>query len=570
MAIGKTKIALWRPEFASHTNDLERVAFVPILGTEEKLYAAIRLAKFMYTSPTTHETPTFLTGVTMGRCYKASIINRTSGSWSKNGNRFIDPYNRDAGSYILYKGVFNYNDDTDDYIAITLPTEFSSNADIKVIAWSNDDEGIVQIHIDDATTLVNGNDVDGSGKLDFYFNDTSFHTGEYQVAKNLDISGVTPKVLKIINTNTKNAAADTNRWCIFAVIVIDKDTEVEPDSECWMDNMFQHYTPTIFNNAEQLNAYGVVVSSVSEWMGGIHFKTRGEDCYPKDPADVGDPRDGESDWEIAIDGTTWTPAAGDRTDASFVKILQEFTIQHPFGPNDTIDNAAAVDKGGGEVGIPCTGHSYTTRHDVTFSGTTNYDNTYRVQSATADEIVIEETYNAETFAGTESITSDTDVCRWRCDIIIAPGKMTMTKNFEWLVTCEIASNSCYDLMMSIGNQSLTNNLSPLYAKVPNNSRITIDTSGTTPHLGANEISLYGGPGMFGCEIVAYCTAPMENVYVLDRTDDHKIYFRRNEGAAITITNGDEWLSSTMLEFKKHKPRLGGEVQSLIGSPTGAF
>jgi len=70
---------------------------------------------------------------------------------------------------------------------------------------------------------------------------------------------------------------------------------------------------------------------------------------------------------------------------------------------DKLDNAAAVDKGGGKVGIPITGHAYAAGDQIVIDGTTNYDDTYIINSQTANEIVITETYVSETFAGTEDI-----------------------------------------------------------------------------------------------------------------------------------------------------------------------
>jgi len=70
----------------------------------------------------------------------------------------------------------------------------------------------------------------------------------------------------------------------------------------------------------------------------------------------------------------------------------------------TLNNAAATDEGGGVVGIPCTGHGYSTDDQVLFNDTTNYDGVYTVlSSGTADRIDITETYAAETFAGTETV-----------------------------------------------------------------------------------------------------------------------------------------------------------------------
>lgn len=67
-----------------------------------------------------------------------------------------------------------------------------------------------------------------------------------------------------------------------------------------------------------------------------------------------------------------------------------------------LDVAAAVDKGGGLVGIPITAHTFIDDDITTLAGTINYDGTYTIVSQTANEIVITATYVAESFAGTET------------------------------------------------------------------------------------------------------------------------------------------------------------------------
>ena len=69
-----------------------------------------------------------------------------------------------------------------------------------------------------------------------------------------------------------------------------------------------------------------------------------------------------------------------------------------------LSNAAAVDEGGGLVGVPCPSHGYKEGDSIVISGSTNYDATYTLPAQTAgtgDEFIITATYNAETFAGTE-------------------------------------------------------------------------------------------------------------------------------------------------------------------------
>ena len=80
----------------------------------------------------------------------------------------------------------------------------------------------------------------------------------------------------------------------------------------------------------------------------------------------------------------------------------------------TLDNAAATDETGGLVGIPCTGHGFLTGDSVTIAGSTNYNDTYEVHAnTTADKIVITETYAAETFGGSETVTSAETESNWR-------------------------------------------------------------------------------------------------------------------------------------------------------------
>ncbi len=70
----------------------------------------------------------------------------------------------------------------------------------------------------------------------------------------------------------------------------------------------------------------------------------------------------------------------------------------------TIDNAAAVDKGGGLVGIPITGHGIANGDAIVIDDTTNYDGRYLVDTtSTVNEVVITATYVAETFGGTETV-----------------------------------------------------------------------------------------------------------------------------------------------------------------------
>lgn len=80
-----------------------------------------------------------------------------------------------------------------------------------------------------------------------------------------------------------------------------------------------------------------------------------------------------------------------------------------IGHNVTIDNATAVDKGGGLVGIPITAHPFQQGDTITIDGTTGYDGEEDIVSQTTNEIVITATYTGETFAGTETVSSEVNI-----------------------------------------------------------------------------------------------------------------------------------------------------------------
>lgn len=67
----------------------------------------------------------------------------------------------------------------------------------------------------------------------------------------------------------------------------------------------------------------------------------------------------------------------------------------------SLDDGPAVDKGDGKVGLPCTGHACSAGDRIRITGSTNYSSiVYAVDAtSTANEIVITETYAAETFSG---------------------------------------------------------------------------------------------------------------------------------------------------------------------------
>ncbi|MBU1040141.1 MAG: hypothetical protein KKF77_03455 [Proteobacteria bacterium] len=70
-----------------------------------------------------------------------------------------------------------------------------------------------------------------------------------------------------------------------------------------------------------------------------------------------------------------------------------------------LNAAAAVNKGGGKVGLPCTAHGLASGAPVVIVGSTNYDGAYLLDRTTStNELVIAATYTAETFAGDETVS----------------------------------------------------------------------------------------------------------------------------------------------------------------------
>ncbi len=141
---------------------------------------------------------------------------------------------------------------------------------------------------------------------------------------------------------------------------------------------------------------------------------------------------------------------------------------------NNINNAAAVDKGSGKVGIPVTTHGYTAGEAVKILSTINYDGYYIVQSGTtANEVVIVATYAAETFAGTETIHE-------------APGEKT---NILTDLT-EIAAGNGYtaggqevERNISAGFDSLTEDDSGNQAKIRLQDRAWTAGGGSMPSSG---------------------------------------------------------------------------------------
>jgi hypothetical protein len=102
-----------------------------------------------------------------------------------------------------------------------------------------------------------------------------------------------------------------------------------------------------------------------------------------------------------------TTLGGLRTTAGIGMFGADSLSNHQFGASVQIDVTSAgidnlgvaVDKGDATtVGIPITGHYFTAGQTVNITNTVNYNGVQLIDSVTDDEIVITDTYAAETFA----------------------------------------------------------------------------------------------------------------------------------------------------------------------------
>lgn len=99
-----------------------------------------------------------------------------------------------------------------------------------------------------------------------------------------------------------------------------------------------------------------------------------------------------------------------------------------------IDATDAVDKGGGNVGLPCTGHPFSAGQTISIYNSTNYSSSnYELSEFTTEnELVITETYAAETFDGTQTVSQR---------IAVASGPRRATQDSDGVVYVGVDSGT---------------------------------------------------------------------------------------------------------------------------------
>ncbi len=121
----------------------------------------------------------------------------------------------------------------------------------------------------------------------------------------------------------------------------------------------------------------------------------------------------------------------------------------------TLDtDGVARDIGGGVVGLPCAGHPFVAAQVVRIVGTTNYNGVFTLQSGTAiDELRITDTYNAETFDGTETVVQF-------IDLAASVGRMDMDEDGNLYFGTNIISANCVTKVSDAGLTINTTFLTP--------------------------------------------------------------------------------------------------------------
>jgi len=135
------------------------------------------------------------------------------------------------------------------------------------------------------------------------------------------------------------------------------------------------------------------------------------------------------------------------------------TLQSPPASMRYINTGeAAVDKGNGTVGIPCTAHGFIAGMSITIHGTEHYDNTYTIASVSANEIVITATYAAETFGDNDLIVSSSVASPpsflLMSDIhtgIVRPGKTAYYGDGDWTEGSPWASATAHTYNFRVTN-----------------------------------------------------------------------------------------------------------------------
>jgi hypothetical protein len=87
------------------------------------------------------------------------------------------------------------------------------------------------------------------------------------------------------------------------------------------------------------------------------------------------------------------------------EVQETLVVSGTSALSKTINNAAAVSIAGGLVRIPANGHGFAAGSQVTIAGSVNYNGTHTLVAVAANTFDIRYAYTAETFAGTETITT---------------------------------------------------------------------------------------------------------------------------------------------------------------------
>lgn len=167
---------------------------------------------------------------------------------------------------------------------------------------------------------------------------------------------------------------------------------------------------------------------------------------------------------------------------------------HFEGLEIDIDAGAAVDKGGGLVGIPSTGHGLTTGQKIRIEGTVAYNGFYTLDaSTTLNELVITKAYVAETFnIGTEKVRRRFTLGPGNdCPDVVA-GMIVKFADMELTILSTTGDGSAAQAVI-ISQNHTTAPVSAIYGLVNKDSQLTVNYAATSTMVSTFSKTLDGNP-----------------------------------------------------------------------------
>jgi hypothetical protein len=170
------------------------------------------------------------------------------------------------------------------------------------------------------------------------------------------------------------------------------------------------------------------------------------------------------------------------------------TKGHFEGPEIDIDAGPAMDKGGGLVGIPSTGHGLTAGQKIRIEGTTFYNGFYTLHTATTlNELVITKTYTAEMFnVGTEKVYRRFTLGPGNDCPDVVPGMVVKFVGTE-LTILSVGGDGADSQSVVLSQDHESANILAVYGLVRKDSELTVNYAPTSSLISSFLKTLDGNP-----------------------------------------------------------------------------